>query len=96
MREAIKATANAPHVLVWRAVSALCVLTMIIFAVLAAQHYLVPSGSSAVGRSAGQDELPLTDESPAAASVEVGGVSAACSSCDARHRHILRLREANP
>ncbi len=82
----MKGTTDAPHAVTWRAAGALCVLTMIILGVLAGQHYLAPSesGSMATGVPA------------AAADAESGGVSAPCGSCDARHRHILRLREANP
>jgi hypothetical protein len=56
---------------------------MIIFGVLAGQHYLAPSESDKMA----------TGVPAAAAAAEV---STPCGSCDARHRHILRLREAAP
>jgi hypothetical protein len=96
--EQMKGTAGAHRVLVWRAVGVLCVLTMVVLGVLAGKHYLAPSESSAVDPSAGQNDLTskATGETAAAASADAGGASSPCDSCDARHRHILRLREESP
>jgi hypothetical protein len=79
----MKGTSEASPGVTWRAAGALCVLTMIIFGVLAGQHYLAPSESDKMA----------TGVPAAAAAAEV---STPCGSCDARHRHILRLREAAP
>jgi hypothetical protein len=89
-------TADARHALLWRAV-VLCVLTMVVLGVSAAQHGPAPGDSSAVDRVDADMQVSSTaaDGPSADASVEPGGVSS-CGSCDARHRHILRLREADP
>ena len=94
----MKGTADARNALVWRAAGALCVLTMVVFGVLAGQYYFASSDSNAVDRIAGPKQVTLkaADETSAGASVEAGSVSSPCGSCDARHRHIIRLREADP
>jgi hypothetical protein len=90
-------TAESRHALLRRAAGALCVLTMVIFGVLAGQRYLAPSESSAGDRIANQKVTSTAAGEPSEiASVEADGASSPCGSCDARHRHILRLREANP
>jgi hypothetical protein len=96
--EAMKGTADARNAFVWRAAGALCVLTMVVFGVLAGQYYFASSDSNAVDLIAGPKQVALTaaDEPSAAPSMEAGRVSSSCGSCDARHRHILRLREADP
>lgn len=85
----MKGTGGARHARVWRAAAALCLLTVVVLGVLAAQHDPAPGVSKAL-------DLDGADDPAADASVEAGGVSSPCGSCDARHRHILRLREADP
>jgi hypothetical protein len=95
--KAMNGTADAHPALLWRAAVALCVLTMVVLGVSAAQHDPAPSDSTAVDPVDGEKQVSSTaaDDPSADASVEPGGVSS-CGSCDARHRHILRLREADP
>jgi len=72
-----------------RVTGALCVLALVVFGVLAGQNYLARGDSDAVDR--------LANSAPSAVvPVQAGGVSAPCGSCDARHRHIARQREATP
>ena len=94
----MKGTADARHALLWRAAVALCVLTMVVLGVLAAQHGPAPGDSSADDRIGREKQVTLTaaGDPSADASGEPGGVSSSCDSCDARHRHIRRLREAAP
>jgi hypothetical protein len=82
-------TKDVGHGIARRVAGALCVLALVVFGVLAGQHYLAPGGSDAVDRFGNGGP-------PAGFPVEAGGVSAPCGSCDARHRHIARQREATP
>lgn len=96
--ETRKRTAAAGHAIAWRVAFAVCVLMMAVLGVLAGQRYFAPGDSNAVDRIASQERTAATsaDGSSAGASVETGGASPGCGSCDARHRHIIQLREANP